>query len=817
MAQDIFPSASPLYLEFIRTNRPSQAQDSAYNGGVILQTLSGLPRSIYFFVWKPYSWGCGFIPFHERPWDAFKARSGKPHDLVDIADSVTDCEFCAFTIGFAAEDLALDKPRSGSFANHDVQAPRHGFANEPLLCAWNYSEYSYDGHISAELRLQRHRDHARGRRGPAFRLFEASDPRMQCHKPIDHASKSTSSDASFERLSYWIKNCSQNHESCNKLHARKAQDYDWLPTRLVKIIAAEDGTPKEILVQETAKIDYGTAEVNYAALSYCWGPNPSFIKLTQSNFRILTTAGVPIEDLPTTFRDAIVTTWRLGLQYLWVDSLCIVQDSINDWTQEAVTMAKVYSYSVITLAAAASPDAEGGLFRKRNPAAINGAQMDLTWSAVNLEGSFKVVPEDPWLKAVVKSPLLRRAWAFQERLLSRGTVFFTHNMLYWECGELYASELYPEGGPWDLKYRYKRYDLGERLPQGVQIVEDGRFKHVYTALLTSDKGVDGSLDAEISEKFVYTWASIIAQYSIGGLSKESDKLVAIDGVAEQMAAIIPKEQYLTGLWRQPSLPLFLLWYSYKTTKQARIPLAPSWSWASTHSRVEFNFLFRAQTEPQIAIAIVDILTSPSHSTHNAAFGSSKTSDALPSTALVLRGPLAEVRVRSVTRYNLGPLHSSYWREVIRRHEKKNCKWKLLNWKPRVVFPGKGLKADYPCKMKFDQEVPQDSRIFALKVAEADLRYPWAHRVPVDCGLLLAPAWKESPRGHMEVTNERGLFVRVGYFEIARGKMGRDLADWAQLKFKSLRQLREGIWKNSRIDQSFWKDWDGEDGYTITVI
>ncbi|KAF5010612.1 hypothetical protein FDECE_3243 [Fusarium decemcellulare] len=721
-------------------------------------------------VWKPYSWGCGFIPFHERPWDAFKARSGKPHDLVDIADLVTDCEFCAFTIGFAAEELALDKPRSGSFANHDVQAPRHGFANEPLLCSWNYSGYSYEGHISAELRLQRHRDHARGRRGPAFRLFEASDPRMQCHKPIDHASKSTSSDASFERLSYW------------------------LPTRLVKIIAAEDGTPKDILVKETANIDYGAAEVNYAALSYCWGPNPSFIKLTQSNFRNLTTAGVPIQDLPTTFRDAIVTTWRLGLQYLWVDSLCIVQDSINDWTQEAVTMAKVYSYSDITLAAAASPDAEGGLFRKRNPAAINGTQMDLTWSAVGLKGSFKVVPEDPWLKAVAKSPLLRRAWAFQERLLSRGTVFFTHNMLYWECGELYASELYPEGGPWDLKYRYKRYDLGERLPQGVQTVEDGRFKHVYTALLTSDKGVDGSLDAEISEKFVYTWASIIAQYSIGGLSKESDKLVAIDGVAEQMAAIIPKEQYLTGLWRQPSLPLFLLWYSYKTTKQARIPHAPSWSWASTHSRVEFNFLFRAQTEPQITIDIVDILTSPSHLTHNAAFGSSKTFDALPSTALVLRGPRRSSR-------SVGHAVQP------RRHEKKNCKWKLLNWKPRVVFPGKGLKADYPCEMKFDQEVPQDSRIFALKVAEADLRYPWAQRVPVDCGLLLAPAWKESPRGHMEVTNERGLFVRVGYFEIARGKMGRDLA---QLKFKGLRQLREGIWKNSRIDQKFWKDWDGED-------
>lgn len=640
---------------------------------------------------------------------------------------------------------------------------------------------------------------------------------MQCVRLIDHSSNNTNSDASFDCLSRWIENCSQSHRLCNKLHARRAVDADWLPTRLVKVIASEGAEPTSILVEETAKVDYSGAEVKYAALSYCWGPNPSFIKLTGSNLQDLTMSGVSIPVLPATFRDAVTATCRLGLRYLWVDSLCIIQDSLDDWARESMTMAKVYSYSAITLAAAASKDAEGGLFRRRNPTAINGTQMDLKWPALDLEGSFRVVPEDPWLKAVVQSPLLGRAWAFQERLLSRGTVFFTHNMLFWECGELYASELYPDGGPWDLKYRYKSFDVAERLPEGVQNVEDGRFKHVYTNLLASDRGADELSQAQVDEKFVYVWASVVAQYSVGKLSKESDKLVAIEGVAEQMATIIPKEHYLTGLWRVPSLPLFLLWYCEEKMTRGRTSSIPSWSWASTHSQVKFNFLFRAQTVPHISININSISTPPRRSTNNAALDSSMTSEALPTAALSIRGPLTEVRLRRVTRYDLGPLHRGFWRDITRRIEPRTWRWRLLDRNPRVVFTGKGLKASYPCTMLFDRTLPQGCRIFALKVADADLRFPWADRLPVDCGLLLAPAWKESHGDTPEITDEPGLFVRVGYFEIARSKMDRDWADWAQLKFRSLTQLREGIWKDSKIDQKFWKDWDGKDTYTVTVI
>ncbi|KAF6514511.1 hypothetical protein HZS61_005645 [Fusarium oxysporum f. sp. conglutinans] len=364
----------------------------------------------------------------------------------------------------------------------------------------------------------------------------------------------------------------------------------------------------------------------------------------------MATTGMPVKDLPATFRDEITVTNRLGLEYIWIDALCIIQLDAEDWSLHSVTMAKVYSYSAITLAAAASSDAHGGLFRERNPASINGAKVNLKWPSHELEGEFYLVPTDPWEKAVANSPLLKRAWVFQERLLSRGTVYFAHDMLYWECGELYASELYPEAGPWDLQYRYKRFDVADRLPSGVQSVEDYRFKHVYTELLTRELNAEKTVTDE--EMFLYVWASVVAQYSVGKLSKETDKLIAIDGVAEQLTRIVPREQYLKGLWKQENLSLSLLWRTETEEEPPSTRVAPSWSWASVYTPVDFNFLFRAQTEPKVVTKVIDIITP---------YNEPESLEISRPPALVLQGPLTEVRFRSASRSALGPLHSNWWK------------------------------------------------------------------------------------------------------------------------------------------------------------
>jgi len=509
----------------------------------------------------------------------------------------------------------------------------------------------------------------------------------------------------------------------------------------------------------------------------------------------MTTYGMPVHDLPLTFRDAITAASRLGLEYIWIDALCIIQQDVEDWALQSVTMSKVYTYSAITLAAAASLDAHGGLFRDRDPTGINGTRVDFQWSSVPLVGEFLIVPTDPWLKAVAKSPLLKRAWVFQERLLSRGTFYFAHDMLYWECGELYASELYPEGGPWD-QYRYKEINASDRLPPGVQAAGDYRFKKIYTDILA--EGLVQDRTVADKEMFLYVWASVVAQYSAGKLTNGTDRLIAIDGVAEQMTLLVSRKYYLNGLWGQESLPHLLLWQiSWPEEEPPSTKVAPSWSWASVNAPVEFYFLFRAQNEPKVVTKVVDILFPDDAKTSSLTIS--------PSTALVLCGPLAEVHFRQASRFFLGPLHSWWWHQSLRQ------RWttiKPIDSKPMLVFMGKGLKADHPCIVLLDREIPKDSRVFALKIAEADVKSDGVVTVPSDCGLLLVPY---TDRGH-----ERGTFVRVGLFEIGPSRMYRDWLDHKAF-LRSRKRLREEIWNDSEIDERFFREKDENNRYSIKIV
>lgn len=63
------------------------------------------------------------------------------------------------------------------------------------------------------------------------------------------------------------------------------------------------------------------------------------------------TVNIFLSDLPPLFQDAIIITRQLGLRYLWIDSLCIIQDSLRDWETEAAKMASIYQNSYVTISA----------------------------------------------------------------------------------------------------------------------------------------------------------------------------------------------------------------------------------------------------------------------------------------------------------------------------------------------------------------------------------------------------------------------------------------------------------------------------------
>ncbi|KAF4432647.1 hypothetical protein F53441_13817 [Fusarium austroafricanum] len=673
-----------------------------------------------------------YIAFHEAPWEAFQKH---PDASQDALKTVAGCDFCSFVVAYAASNRALGEYGQAHLSFfYPGKRWRRG---KPMIELWQYYMYTFEGHLSAGFKLRRHK--TRGRNEVDMRLFEAS-------------------------------------------------------ARLVKIVSDTDGLPETIRVIETNEVNRVSCNIEYATLSYCWGKKP-FARLLRSNIDLMK-SGFPVQDLPATFRDAMTTTLRLGLKYIWIDALCIIQQDAQDWNLHSVTMSKVYSYSTITLAAAASPDSHGGLFRHRNPTAINGVRLDLKWTASEFkEGEYYLVPTDPWVNAVAKSPLLKRAWVFQERLLSRGTVYFAHDMLYWECGELYASELYPEGGPWDLRYRYRNYDVSDRLPPGVLPVDDYRFKHAYTDILTRELADNTTMDEEM---FLYVWLSVVAQYSAGKLTEERDKLIAIDGVAEQMTSIVSREHYINGLWRQRTLPLFLLWFSAGQATPLGTRVAPSWSWASVDTPVQFNFLFRAQTEPKVVAKVTDIITPQAYKPERLGIS--------PSTALILQGPLTEVCFRFAARSWLGPLHSSWWEPYCTFKDRIMFIWPLT-FRGVLAFKDKGLKAEYPCDISLDRGPIKNTRVFAFKIAEADIRHP-GDTLLSECGLLLAPCPDEG--------YERGTFVRVGSFQIIVNGMHRDWLKRTAL-FKPKAELREGLWKDSKIEEKFYREKDDNDGYTIRIV
>lgn len=177
----------------------------------------------------------------------------------------------------------------------------------------------------------------------------------------------------------------------------------------------------------------------------------------------------------------------------------------------------------------------------------------------------------------------------------------------------------------------------------------------------------------------------------------------------------------------------------------------------------------------------------------------------PSTALVLCDPLAKVHFRKASRFFLGPLHSWWWHQSLRQ------RWttiKPIDLKPMLVFMGKGLKADHPCIVLLDREIPKDSRVFALKIAEADVKSDGVVTVSSDSGLLLVPC---TERGQ-----ERGTFVRVGLFEIGPSRMHRDWLDHKAF-LKSRKVLREDIWSDSEIDERFYQEKDENDRYSVKIV
>jgi hypothetical protein len=263
-------------------------------------------------------------------------------------------------------------------------------------------------------------------------------------------------------------------------------------------------------------------------------------------------AGIPLDELPATFRDAVSATRTLGLRYLWIDALCIIQGSATDWQREAPRMELVYGNSQVNLAATASTGPEGGLFRERHPVVVDGCR-GIFPGGRKLEHI--CTPKNSWFYTLERADLNRRGWVLQERLLAPRTLHFTATQIFWECRESLASEQFPSGVPREKLHR--------------DYIDKANLQNLRKGRSSSDQVYD-------------LWYRILRLYTSMELTVDDDRLIAISGIVEVVKeALSSDEKYLAGLW-QAHFPWNLLWVSGagRDSGPMQDRVKPSWSWAS---------------------------------------------------------------------------------------------------------------------------------------------------------------------------------------------------------------------------------------------
>jgi hypothetical protein len=175
-------------------------------------------------------------------------------------------------------------------------------------------------------------------------------------------------------------------------------------------------------------------------LSHCWGQN-KIKRLLEENLDQMKKT-IRVAELPKTFQDAIAVTRKLGIQYLWIDSLCIIQDNQEDWARESSIMGLIYKNGYCNIAAAAASDGTQGCFQQRDPLLAQPCRVTLDRELKRFglkTGLYNLVPHTLWEQGLSKAPLLKRGWVVQERVLARRVLHFGRNQLFWECQELVSE------------------------------------------------------------------------------------------------------------------------------------------------------------------------------------------------------------------------------------------------------------------------------------------------------------------------------------------------------------------------------------------
>ncbi|KAH6618463.1 hypothetical protein C7974DRAFT_474313 [Boeremia exigua] len=361
----------------------------------------------------------------------------------------------------------------------------------------------------------------------------------------------------LELLKSWLDHCDSEHwknPRCKPSRFKRsaAGSVLQLPTRL---IAVGTNTENTVKLQEMEGLDVG----DWVALSYRWGPPPHF-STTQRNLNEMYD-GIDVGKLPKTFIDAIAITRALGIPYLWIDSICIIQDHDGDFKNEATKMKDVYNGAYCVLAACCATDQRSGFLSPR------WARRQVTLDSQHLDyGAIHVCETiDNFEHHVLKGGLARRGWVLQEHALARRTIFFTEYQTYWECGH------------------------------GIRCETMSTLTNEHASLL-GDPNFPKLLEPAEHGEVVMRLQELLKQYSRLGLSRDYDRSTAIASLQKRLITVM-NLQGDYGIFESNDNPGLLrrslLWYrpldvkSLATINYPKSQEVPSWSWMSCSGPIDY--------------------------------------------------------------------------------------------------------------------------------------------------------------------------------------------------------------------------------------
>ncbi|KAM5351198.1 hypothetical protein ACJ41O_003921 [Fusarium nematophilum] len=401
-----------------------------------------------------------------------------------------------------------------------------------------------------------------------LRAEEGSPSRWPLISTARHVAPAADDPESLDLIRSWLSDCNK-HPQC------KATSPTVLPDR---VIFLQHGADPQLV--ETR----GT-RAKYIALSHRWGGCVS-LQLKNDTFDHFK-RGIPFSKFPKTFQDAIIICRALDVDYIWIDSICIIQDSKQDWDIQGSKMDQIYANCLLTIAADGAENGDAGFIRTSERQSLNNktrkivcrgprGQLDDvfirpmrdfgslggfgrhygSWERGDLQASQRLTEQGSYL--------LRRGWVLQETFLPRRVLHFLPDEFSWKCATISRCEC--------------------------KVSPHGKVVH---------EPLDLELPREIDmEQLKEYWREVVEQYTRRQLTFSSDRLVALAGLASRAHSTCPDVSYYAGLWSD-ALPSTLLWVVDRPVKpegQSDYPceriqpsIAPTWSWASVTGYI--NFLF----------------------------------------------------------------------------------------------------------------------------------------------------------------------------------------------------------------------------------